>query len=416
MKNKILFVAYHYPPISVSSGVHRTLKFTQYLPEYGWLPLVLTIHPRTYERVDEKQLKDIPECVEVKRPFAFDTARHLSIAGRYPGFMAIPDRWITWWFSGVITGLKIIQKHKPRVIVSTYPIATAHLIALTLHKLTGVPWVADFRDSMTEEHYPPGKFKWKIFRFIERKAVENASRVIFTTSGTVKMYSERYPDIPKDHWVLIENGFDEDNFLEVESNVDIQPKENKQCIKLVHSGVLYPSERDPTCFFQALKELKDDGKIDSSSLQVVLRGSGHEEYFQPLLREYGINDIVQLALPVNYFEAMSEMLSADGLLIFQASNCNHQIPAKIYEYLRSRRPVFAMTDSTGNTAEVLRDADINTIAALDSTIEIKEGLLNFLSMIQSGNAPIASDEAILRHTRKYKTKLLSEVLDSFKIM
>ena len=40
---KILIVAYHYPPIQGSSGVHRTLSYSRYLPALGWQPTILTV-------------------------------------------------------------------------------------------------------------------------------------------------------------------------------------------------------------------------------------------------------------------------------------------------------------------------------------------------------------------------------------
>ena len=43
---KVLMVAYHFPPLAGSSGIQRTLRFAQQLPEFGWEPIVLTAHPR----------------------------------------------------------------------------------------------------------------------------------------------------------------------------------------------------------------------------------------------------------------------------------------------------------------------------------------------------------------------------------
>ena len=416
MKNKekecsVLMVAYHYPPVGHSSGVHRTLKFSQYLPAYGWRPTILTIHPRAFERVSDHQLGDIPPDVHVERAFGLDTAKHLTIMRRYPGFLALPDRWVSWLPGAIISGLKLIRKRRLRVIFSTYPIATAHLIGLTLHKLTGLPWVADFRDSMTEDDYPSGRAKWKIYRWIEQKVVENAERVIFTTPGTIKMYTQRYPNIPKERWAVIENGYDEDNFHEAEHALVVQPASGEKPTTLVHSGLLYPQERDPRDFFAAVQELKQEGKIDRNTLHIVLRASGNESQYQNILNKLRIDDIVELAPPVSYGEALCEMLKMDGLLIFQASNCNHQIPAKIYEYLRARKPIFALTDSIGDTAGVLRKAGINTIVALDNKIKIKSGLMTFLEMINNQQAPIASDEVIARYSRKSRTKELSKLLD-----
>ena len=47
-----------------------------------------------------------------------------------------------------------------------------------------------------------------------------------------------------------------------------------------------------------------------------------------------------------------------------AANCNDQIPAKAYEYLRvsAARLLLALTDPAGDTADVIRRAGIDTIA------------------------------------------------------
>ena len=92
--NKLLMIAYHYPPVQGSSGLQRTLKFSKYLPQNGWQPMVLTVHPRAYLKTSNDLLTEIPDATIVKRAFALDTARHLSLFGRYPGILSRPDRWM----------------------------------------------------------------------------------------------------------------------------------------------------------------------------------------------------------------------------------------------------------------------------------------------------------------------------------
>ncbi len=146
---RVLMVAYHFPPMRGSSGVQRTLKFAQYLPQSGWQPLVLSAHKRAYDNPGDDQLADIPADVPVRRAFALDSGRHLAVRGRYAGFLALPDRWVSWCLGAIPAGLALARRHRPQVIWSTYPIATAHLIGLALHKMTGLPWVADMRDPTT---------------------------------------------------------------------------------------------------------------------------------------------------------------------------------------------------------------------------------------------------------------------------
>ena len=91
-------------------------------------------------------LKDVAPGTVVERAFAVDAARHLAVRGRYPAIVARPDRWAAWWLGAVPRSLAMIRKYRPAAIWSTYPIATAHTIGQTLHRLSGLPWIADFRD------------------------------------------------------------------------------------------------------------------------------------------------------------------------------------------------------------------------------------------------------------------------------
>ncbi len=408
---RVLMIAYHYPPMRGSSGIQRTLKFSQYLPQFGWQPSVLSAHPRAYANPGNDQMGDIPAEVEVRRAFALDTSRHLSLRGSYPGFLALPDRWISWWFGAVPAGLSLIRKYKPSVIWSTYPIATAHVIGLTLHKLTGLPWVADLRDPMTDDAYPTNPLTRKVYSWIERKTVNNCARVVCTTPGAIQTYLRRYPEIAPARFALIENAFDEENFAAAESVPQAPPVAGPKRFTLVHSGVIYPSERDPVPLFQALAALLARGDIDGGNFQLLLRATGHDDYLARLIADNGVGTVVTLAPHVAYKAALTEMLVADGLLILQASNCNHQVPAKLYEYLRARRPILALTDPTGDTATTLRRAGIDTIAPLDEKHAIMEALARFLALAASGNAPLAAPATIAANSRLARSRSLAALLD-----
>nr|MDQ2694056.1 glycosyltransferase [Pseudomonadota bacterium] len=180
---------------------------------------------------------------------------------------------------------------------------------------------------------------------------------------------------------------------------------------LVHSGLLYPSERDPRAFYDAIAGLKAAGRIGTDTLRVVLRASGFEAYHRRCIEALGIQDIVFLAPVIPYEAALQEMLAADGLLLFQAANCNEQIPAKIYEYLRAGRPIFAMTDRAGDTARLLLDTGIDTLAQLDDRQGIAASLMDFLERLETGRAPVAAAAEARRHSRRARTRELAALLD-----
>jgi len=403
---RVLMIAYHFPPMAGSSGIQRTLRFVQHLPSFGWEPLVLTVAPQAYERTSPDLLGDIPAGVIVTRAFALDTARHLAIGGRYAGWMARPDRWRSWQFAGVWAGMQMIKRYRPDALWSTYPIATAHMIGSALHRRSGLPWVADFRDPMAQEGYPADPLTWQSFKAIETDAVRNARFSTFTTPGAAEEYRRRYPG-SRERIAVIENGYDEESFATV-SAAARQPLV-PGTITLLHSGVVYPQERDPTNLFVALRRLVDLGQLKPGDLKIRFRAAVHDDLLTGLARQHAVEDYIELCPAISYREALQEMLCADALLVIQAANCNAQIPAKIYEYLRAGRPIIALTDPAGDTAGVLRASGIDTVARLDSAEEIVALLPGFMDAVRCGQAPLADAPSVAAASRRGRAESLAEL-------
>jgi len=405
----ILFIAYHFPPQAGSSGVLRTLKFVRYLTDHGWHPTVLSVAPRVYDRRNSSLVSQIPDNVQVLRPFCLNTKKDLSVGRRYPGWLALPDRWISWVFSGVPAGLNAIRKRRISVLFSTYPIVTAIVIGLVLKKITKLPWVVDFRDSMTEPDYPRDKRTRRVRQWVERQAVAAADRILFTTTSTRKMYLERYTQLKEGNCIVIRNGYDEDDF----SDVDFSG--TKACpsrpLRLLHLGLLYPEERDPRVFFSVLSDLKKRGVISSSSVTIDLRASGSENYYTQMLKDKNIDDIVHLLPALPYHDALKDAANSDALMIFQDKSCDHQIPAKLYEYLRLRKPILALTSYSGDTAQLLKSSKGAWIMDLKNYEDIITNLPVFLASLESQSHPIASPDFVTQFERRSLTAELACCLD-----
>jgi glycosyltransferase involved in cell wall biosynthesis len=382
---------------------------SRYLPRYDWHPVVLSAHPRAYAVTASDQLAEIPADVEVRRAFAMDTARHFSLRGAYPRVLALPDRWISWWGPAVLAGLGLIRKHRPAAIWSTYPIATAHLIGLTLHRLSGLPWVADFRDPMTEEAYPPELATRRTLRWIERHTLRRAARSVFTTKSTGAMYLERYAWLSPTRCRVIPNGYDEEDFAGIPLLPD-RHAARPATIRLLHSGLVYPEERDPRPFFEAIARLVKDGRIEPGLLSVDLRGAGEESYYAAILERLGIENIVRLLPSVPYREALRESAAASATLIFQNASCNRQIPAKAYECLRLRKPILALTDAKGDTAALLRETGGATLVDLGDADAIYDALPAFLEAVRSGAHSVPDLTATIAYARQSQAEALAACL------
>jgi glycosyltransferase involved in cell wall biosynthesis len=309
-------------------------------------------------------------------------------------------------------GLKLIDEFKPDVIWSTYPIATAHVIASKLHRKTGIPWVADFRDPMAQDGYPADPLTWQSYQRIEAAAVTQARFCVFTTPGAARMYQQRYPDAA-DRIVVLENGYDEESFASLPPPTASggAPLCGKRAMRLLHSGIVYPSERDPVQLFEALGRLHKAGTLSPADLRIRFRASVHDDLLQDLAKLHGAQDFIETCGPISYREALAEMLTVDALLVLQASNCNAQIPAKIYEYLRADKPILALTDPEGDTADVMRRAGLNQIARLDSADEIAAMLPALVRDWQQGKAKRPEASAVQQASRQGRSKALTALLD-----
>lgn len=407
MNNRVLLTAFHFPPQAASSGIQRTLSFSRHLGSNGWEPMVLSASPRAYSVQNPTQLASVPRQLVVRRAFALDTKRHIGIKGRYPEALALPDRWISWWFAAVPAGLSLIRKYKPQVLWSTFPIATSHLIALALHRMTGLPWVADFRDPMLQPSYPVSRPQRKVYGWIERETITRCSAAVFTTHSARDSYRARFPALPPEKFHVIENGYDEDGFGDQQA----LPKPPGACITLVHSGVLYQTGRDPSPFLSAIAALRRAGKADASTLRVVLRAPGEIAEVQAMVDQAGVADMVAVLPPVPYREALAEMLAADALIVFQGTPFNTQIPAKIYEYFRARKPILGLVDTSGETCRVLRAAGFDSIAPMDDCTAITPVLERFLTLIRAGQAYIATEALIASSSRTHRSTQLAAVLN-----
>lgn len=401
-----LLIAFHFPPLAGSSGIQRTLRFVQHLPTLGWRPLVLTAQARAYEHTSTDLLAELDPKLVVERAFALDTARHLAVRGRYWRAAARPDRWASWRFDAVRQGLRLIDKYRPSVIWSTYPIATAHRIGAELQRRSGLPWVADFRDPMAQVGYPADPVTWAQFADIERGVFTAASACTFTTPGAMRAYAGRFPD-SHSRLVLVENGYDEESFAAAQEVASTAAGSSRV---LLHSGIVYPEERDPRQLLDALALLRARGALPEGRLIVRFRAAVHDDLLRRLASERRLDDVVQTLPAVGYRDSLQEMMAADGLLLLQAANCNEQIPAKLYEYLRAGRPILACTDAAGDTAAALRDAGVLAVAPLDDAAAIAGLIANWLDNPLVATLPTA--QAVRGASRRARSEQLAALFES----
>jgi glycosyltransferase involved in cell wall biosynthesis len=416
VSKRLLMIAFHYPPCHGSSGLQRTLAFSRYLRNHDWQPALLTVTSGAYESTSESLLSSIPTGMPIHRVWTLDTARHLSIFGRYPSRLAVPDRWASWRWGAIRKALKLVRELRPDAIWSTYPIATAHSIAASVAEQSGLPWIADMRDPMVELdpytgiEFPEDPAVRKARLEIESRVMRLASRVVFCTEGARNICVDRYGTECESKFSIISNGYDEDAFQSVGTSPPTEPAD--RAFTLLHSGTVYPgSDRGPEGLFEAIHALNASDQLPGG-FRIVFRASGHDDYLNHLARQFAISSLVRLEPQVDYRSALQEMMSCSALLVIQGPSSNPAIPAKLYEYFRARKPLFGLVHPAGETAGLLERLNAGVTAAPDDPAAIASALRTFFARIREGQVVNVSEDDLPRFSREYQTGELAMILDN----
>lgn len=407
MQRNILYIAYHFPPIAESSGVLRTLSFINALREHGYNVTVLTVSENALKRTSESNRELIPAGLNVARGRAWDWGALSITGGRYPGWLACPDRYSNWIVSGFLKGRSLIRQLKPCAIVSTSPMATAHLLGFLLSRHTQTPWVTDFRDPLAQIDYPVHSLQRKVHWWLERKASELALMRVFATESARVSHQSFFPASQNNNNLVLENGYDERLFANNESSYRFDPKGPW---KLYHSGALSQEDRDPASFIKALAKFRDSEYWPANNIEVVFRCSEPLSWLTPTIAEYKLEDVVSILPVVEYKKALEEFVGAAALLLFQGASCEQQIPAKAYEYIRSKRPVLTLSCAQGATSELMNNIKLGPVVDIDDSQAIESALVELTQQIGSWHTPL-SDKQINSYSRQEKAQRFADELN-----
>jgi glycosyltransferase involved in cell wall biosynthesis len=415
----VLTIAFHYPPDNSSTGVLRTLKFTQYLPRHGWRCTVLSVPVSVYPNIDNALTGGIPNDVRVFRAWTTDLKKRLNIGGIYPGFLTYPDRYWPWYFSATRLGTQLIRGERFDALYSTFPWPTAHLIALRLKMKSGLPWVADFRDPWLEESMPRLE-RW-VAAWFEEKIARHADRVVCNTPAMRRMFLERYPHIAPEKFVTITNGYDEPDFAALVPDT---------CAKfqILYPGVIDPDSRNPAPLLAGIATALSRGWLRRDDLEITFLGCGPyggKPRFREDIARNGLADLVKVHEPrIPYHEALRRLGGADVLVVLveptgdgkQAEAVRGwarlQVPAKLYEYLRLGRSILALA-SPGAITELLAETGGGRVVPPHDIEGIALALKEYYAHrgLASPNAAAPPDK-IARYSRENLSALLGRELDA----
>ncbi len=427
---KVLIVSYHFPPYSGGSTI-RVHNFVKYLPSFNVNPVVLTVEHRYYPTVyrNDQLLDEFEESVEIFRTGSLEPAAHgfrdkvygaqergsadrilISVLKKAVIPFLIPDREVPWLPYAVRTGTKVARTKHVDAVFSTGPPFTSHLVACFIAKRTRLPLILDYRDDWVgNEYYDWGNpLRRRFQRYLERRIVRRAQKVVCASAESINLFQTKYPDIDGSKYVHISNGFDPAVFGVSKGPVG---KKQTKFTRFVYTGSLTP-KRTPRYFLEAVKLLTEEQPELADKLHARFIG------YSPLEHERLVESM-ELAHLVDFEHNMAPREIArvlaeetDVCLLFQreSEGGNTAIPGKLYEYLACRKPILCMADG-GATVNLLDELGCRLISPYEGVDDMKRLLKKIVHDYDQVSTEFDwPEETLRRFSRKEQAKQLSALI------
>jgi glycosyltransferase involved in cell wall biosynthesis len=412
---RVLLVTMYFPPAG-GGGVGRPLKLATHLPELGIETHVLAPDdPKWLYRDDELA---VPQDARVHR------VRYVGPRGRLPAEelhgldgidrllrqaalfsrrLLVPDEFVSWGLTAIPAARRIVQEEGIDVIVTTSPPASLNLIGAAVQQATGIPWVADLRDSVAAN--PDRNLDKLVVRIKEQaqalvaRLVARRAEAVVTVSDAI---SQEMRELGAARVETIPNGCDFDDF----EGLEYHPGDR---FRITHTGTFF-GHRDPRPFLTALASTEDD---------VVARFvGGLRSADTEFAAELGLGDRVEEISHVPRSSALELQRDSEALLLLlpDAGGRGRTVPSgKIFEYLAAERPILAAVPPDGVAAELVRQAEAGVVVAPDDVAGLTAAIEGLRARwkkgaLVNGNLSEELKERLSRRTRSREfADLLREI-------
>lgn len=331
---RFLYISPYFPP-QRRVGALRPLKFARHLPALGWAPTVLTQAPADPPS-DAALLEALPPEVELHGGWG----RPPGVIGRwlrarFPSGDVIPLGHHRLDLAAAGASARALLARDARleaIVVNADPYA-ALVLGAELSRETGLPLIQDLRDpwSPCEVRRPHrDRLRQRWIERLERAALAPAAAIVLNTETARADYRRAFPDIPPERFHVIRNHGDP---------------------TLVAHGAAPRFSRFTALFLGGFRRFVEGVDLlealaalpPETELDLVVTGAVPEST-RSAARSLGVERRLHVRPPVPLTEVGPWMDAAD-LLVVLSNATRQRIPAKVFEYATSSRPILAVHDN-----------------------------------------------------------------------
>jgi glycosyltransferase involved in cell wall biosynthesis len=419
--NRVLMVSYAYPPMS-SPGALRSSKFAKYLPHHGWEPVVITpregfsrfvgLGGQQQSGVTVVRTGDIGglkrAAAGLERRLENRSTQRWPTMGSLARRLLFPDRDAPWYPFAMHAALRTIRQGGVRVLYSTSPSVTNHMIALHLSRLTGLPWIADYRDPWTAGKVEKG-FRRRLDRALDHAIHNRATQLLQVSEFNLEQAAATFP-AAAGKMVVLCNGYDAADFQNLP-----EPPGLGEPFVLTYSGWFYGGQRDPRGLFAAIAGLAREGVLTRENFRLDLVGQ-REPIIAEMARRVGVEALVNHVGRLTYRETLERLGASSALVVLTRTTprARGELTTKLYEYIGVGRPVLALTPPDFEMARVMAQADAGACIHPDDAQGIAAWLREAVNSPRvTGFLPVRA-EAFTRATGAAQlARLLDEVVAGY---
>ncbi|MDD3741819.1 MAG: glycosyl transferase family 1, partial [Bacteroidales bacterium] len=424
---KVLIITYYWPP-SGGIGVHRCLKFVKYLRDFGWEPIVYAPLDAQYPYFDETNFKHIPENITILKhkifePFDIfkklsgrkktDQANPVYVRDRklkridklaiwIRGNFFIPDARCFWIKPSIKYLKKYLTENPVDAIFTDGPPHTNTVIGCRLSKVTGIPWLMDFQDPWTQVDYYDmlkiGKRADRKHHRLEQEAFETAKKTtIVSPSWKKDLESIGAKNVDVIYW-----GYDEDDFTHNPEHLDEE-------FSIIHAGQL-GYDRRPDTLIKVLGDIKNENQEFGEKLRIKFAGTV----------DYAIVEMIKNAGLLENYLALGNISRPDAIKLTEkaqllllalniADNAKGRIPGKLFENIRSKRPILCLGPTDSDVAGIINETNSGETFEYDNYKGLHDFIIDIFNNYKSGKSNFTS-EGFENYDVKIQTKLLAGYL------
>lgn len=418
---KVLILYPHFPPSNLA-GVHRARLFAQHLPEFGWKPVILTVHEQYYEELPDWNLvKLLPKELRIEKVNAFKITRPRLVG----------DIGLRAFFQLYKRAKQLIKNEGFDFLYIPIPSFYCALLGRMLHQSTGIKYGIDYIDPWV--HHFPGSnqlfsrhwFSTRLAKFLEPIAVKKASLITGVAEGYYKAVLERNPHLKKqavcgampyggealDHAAVAQLGREAYLF-----------KKETDKIQFVYAGAMLPKAYGPLEAIAAAIAA-NPGQFSNVVFHFIGTGSSpndKESYtIKPLAQKYGLWQTVFFEYPqrIPYMDVLIHLNIADAVFILGSTEA-HYTPSKTYQGVLSGKPLLVILHKESTAVKVIRNSKAGLVLEFDGEKEV--GIIenkfagffeNFLEFFKNFNAVNVDIETFDQYSAKNVTKHLAALLN-----